>query len=485
MRLPLLLLWLAGASSLFAQSFTEVPQFIPLEGVAASAVAFADVDGDGAPDALVTGRNAAQLPRTTLYHNDGSGSFLPLSTTTWVNVSDGDLAFADVDGDGDADVLVTGQDSAGFFHARLYRNDGTGTFTEASGTPFAFKAVIWGGIAFGDVDGDGDVDLLITGREYWLDEPIAKLYHNDGTGTFTEVSGTPFEPVMQSRVEFADLDGDQDLDVLLVGQDGTGEPFTALYLNDGSGTYTEASGTGLGTATLGAMALADVDGDQDLDILLSGVWVRNAFRTLLYLNAGNASFTESVAMPFGAIPNGTLSWADVNGDQAPDLLITGSKYQPTGLAHLYLNDGSGGFAEVSGTSLATLANGALAWADVDGDSDLDLLLAGWTGSTPVTKLYLNNSTTAIDAEAAGHLAFTLYPNPLHDRALTIRYEAPTQGAVVTRLYDLQGRLLQQQAQVVPAGPQALVLQVPHLPPGTYLLHLQHGPATATALVVVP
>ena len=79
------------------------------------------------------------------------------------------------------------------------------TFTEVEGTPF--EDVWQSSIAFSDVDGDGDKDVLITGYTYGSSSNglIAKLYTNDGGGSFTEVTGTPFEGVKYGSIAFSDV----------------------------------------------------------------------------------------------------------------------------------------------------------------------------------------------------------------------------------------------------------------------------------------
>ena len=98
--------------------------------------------------------------------------------------------------------------------AKLYINDGTGNFTEKTGTPF--DAVWSSSIAFSDVNGDGYKDVLITGSNV-SERPIAKLYINDGGGNFTEKMGTPFDGVWQGSIAFSDVNGDGHKDVLITG----------------------------------------------------------------------------------------------------------------------------------------------------------------------------------------------------------------------------------------------------------------------------
>jgi hypothetical protein len=111
-------------------------------------------------------------------------------------------------------------------------------FTEVTGTPFT--GVAQSSIAFADVDGDNDLDVLITGLNFMGQPPgvrISKLYTNDGVGNFTEVFGTPFAGVEEGSIAFADVDGDNDQDVLITGGAITSRnctPMTAgqLYRSD-------------------------------------------------------------------------------------------------------------------------------------------------------------------------------------------------------------------------------------------------------------
>ncbi|MEM7374580.1 MAG: VCBS repeat-containing protein [Bacteroidota bacterium] len=94
-----------------------------------------------------------------------------------------------MDGDNDQDVLITGRNSSGAQISKLYTNDGGGTFTEMTGTPF--EEVAFSSIAFADVDGDNDQDVLITGQNSSFAE-ISKLYTNDGGGHFHRNDRNPF-----------------------------------------------------------------------------------------------------------------------------------------------------------------------------------------------------------------------------------------------------------------------------------------------------
>jgi hypothetical protein len=248
-------------------------------------------------------------------------------------------------------------------------------FTEVTGTPFT--GVAQSSIAFADVDGDNDLDVLITGLNFMGQPPgvrISKLYTNDGVGNFTEVFGTPFAGVEEGSIAFADVDGDNDQDVLI-----TGSYSAKLYTNDGSGNFTEVIGTPFQGVNESSIAFADVDGDNDQDVLITGIQVSSPVyinTARLYINDGSGSFTEMMNSPFTGVRDASIAFADVDGDNDQDVLITGSADGTFGSSKLYTNDGSGGFSEVMGTSFDQVADGALAFADVDGDNDLDVLITG-------------------------------------------------------------------------------------------------------------
>lgn len=375
-------------------TFTEVPG-IPFEPLTSGSLAFADVDGDGDMDALTTG-DGSTSEATILYTNDGTGVFTEVTGTPFQGVSHSSVAFADIDGDNDQDLLITGDTGTvnnGTLFSKLYTNNGSGQFTEVVGTPF--EPAFYSSVAFADVDGDNDLDLFLSGRDSLNFGSIATLYTNDGLGNFTEVMGTNLVECDFGAIAFADVDGDNDPDLLITGE-GYTEHVAKLYTNNGSGVFTEAMGTPFTGVSNSFVGFADMDGDNDLDVLISGSDANGTGLTKLYTNDGTGVFTEVTGTPFASVQPGEdgIGIADVDGDGDLDVLVTGAFGFFMYTTKLYTNDGTGVFTEASGTSFEPLA-GAIAFADIDGDSDQDFLFLGYNQIfTPTVKLFSNGTAPA-------------------------------------------------------------------------------------------
>jgi len=360
----------------------------PFEGVYYSDAVFADIDGDNDLDILISGTNSSFIKTTKLYTNDGNGNYTEVLGTPFPGVDSGDAAFADIDGDNDLDLIITGQVALNTGVTKLYRNDGSGNFSEVLGT--SFDNVFQSSVAFADIDGDNDQDLLITGEVSNV-LYITKLYKNDGSGSFTEVLGTPFIPVALSDTAFEDVDGDGDLDLLIIGTGGGSNPIvTRLYTNNGNGNYTMVIGSSLIDVYGGSFDFADIDGDNDLDVLITGAdGSASSASVHLYTNDGNGTFSEVFGIPFPAVYNSSIAFSDVDGDGDQDVMITGL---PGRIAEVFSNDGSGSFVKVGCVQFEGVTDCSIAFADVDGDNDQDVLITGnGTTASYIAKLYLNES----------------------------------------------------------------------------------------------
>lgn len=361
----------------------------------------------------------------------------PPEKKIFIDVAISSIAFADVDNDSDQDVLVTGINS-GSFISKLYINLGQGNYFE--NTEAVFEGVNNGSIAFSDIDNDGDQDVLITGNND-SSVPISKLYLNDGSGSFSEKDNTGLDGISFSSIAFADIDNDNDQDVLITGRNNFFQPISKLYTNDGLGNFTEITDVVFDGVYNSSISFEDIDKDDDQDVLISGQGSAG-FISKLYNNDGSGSFTENTEAVLDGVRYGSVAFADIDNDTDQDLLITGQTILGEIISKLYTNDGTGIYTQTDNL-FKGVYHSSVAFADIDNDNDLDVLITGARRSSGpyISKLYTNNgsgeytedSSVSFDGVWLSSVAFADIDND-NDQDLLITGQLRS-GKPVTRLYE--------------------------------------------------
>lgn len=453
--------------------------------------ALADIDADGDLDLFASSSD----PALAFYRNTGSAS-VPQFTLENLNfISPPDFmsfltpAFVDIDGDLDLDLFFGS--NHGF--VTFYRNDGTPSLPSFNLT---YQQLNLDFLDFGfhappvlvDIDGDGDLDLF-SGSE------SGGLHYLRNTGDQThpqfEWMTNRFEAILAGRYTaptWGDLDADGDFD-LLIGPDSQ-----SIYLFTNNGTATSAQLDSIGALhdTTGSLVqgfrpeLADLDADNDLDllVLVQTPDQRNAIR--LYENIGTSQAAIFAMQPDSlrdkdgkllADYDMFLRLADIDNDGDLDLFLGTAD----GTIVFYQNLGTAAnpsFMLVTsffaGVETGNNARCLPFFADIDADNDLDVFVGRFMGGLFFYRNITEPSAVNDKSEMVAK-SFTLeqnYPNPFNP-ATTIRFALPTRSSVTLKLFDMLGRevatLVDKELQ---PGAHKVVFDARKLPSGVYFYLLQ-------------
>ncbi len=328
---------------------------VNLPGLSSSAVARGDFDNDGQTDLLLTGfagvaGNNSPIYLSQVWHNLGNGNFTNVQAGL-PGVDTGAVALGDFDNDGELDILLTGYSATGAV-AQIWRNRSDGTFTNINA---GLPGVLYSSVALGDYDSDGQLDILLTGTpDGFGNSAITQIWHNLGNGTFSNLGGS-LPGVSRGAVAWGDLDRDGRLDILLSGYTSTGA-VCQVWRNVGNGSFTNMN-IGLPGVYESAVALGDYDNDGQLDIVLAGLDNLSHPICQVWRNTGNWGFTQ-LDTEFAGIRSGSVAWADFDNDGRLDLLVAGLDTGGDPLLQVYHNNTALTNASAPRiSSLKTLGNG--------------------------------------------------------------------------------------------------------------------------------
>lgn len=385
---------LAVGAALPAQYlYTEQVGLVTGPVVMTEGVILVDVDGDNDLDVvfangfvLSTAGSAIQPTLLINKINQGLGLVDETATRLPTLAIKGTLCVAfDIDGDGDRDLVFS---CNGASQQRCYVNNGTGTFTDQSTTRLAGAVLTAAGLAYGDIDQDGDLDLLFNDENT---NGQLKLYRNDGTGVFTNVTSTYIvaaPKTNQQDIVLADIDNDWDLDIVNCGKSAGQQ----IYLNDGTGHFPTVNTTLLpaGTGLTYECEMADLDADGDLDMtMLSVSGVTDTVLRNNLVPSGTLSFTSLTTALTGGNGDDDNEWVFVDSDNDGDLDIVNGSLQSSG-EKLYVNNGAFSFARAtSSAGFSPIVDSTLdvAVGDLNGDGKYDFVTAQGESGTFNNRAY--------------------------------------------------------------------------------------------------
>ena len=299
------------------------------------------------------------------------------------------MSLGDVDGDGDLDLVSGNLNQVN----RVYLGNGNGTF--ASGNDVDTPTNSTNSIALGDVDGDGDLDL-VTGNQ----SQVNRVYLGNGNGTFASGNDVDTPTNVTIPISLGDMDGDGDLD-LVVGNSGQ---VNRVYLGNGNGTFASGSDIDTPTNVTKFVQLGDVDGDGDLDIVTGNFNQVNR----VYLNAGNKDGTliasgtldesSAIALPSTATTSGAavnlFDFTLTDGGGGDGLALSASQI-------VVNTSGTGPFANVTwllnGPDASNVSGTYSSGTNKITFSGLSISVADGANETYTLRGYYSTATGLIDA----------------------------------------------------------------------------------------
>jgi len=430
---------------------------------------FADWDGDGDMD-LIVGNKSGELA----YFRNDDGTFITVdaSENPFAGLNLGFEAtptLGDVDGDGDLDLVSGDQDGGLSYHLN---DEGTLNRIERNTIGMGEDLSINASHAFGDIDGDGDHDLARGSFEGRV-----TVFLNDG-GVF---SPAPINPLDSNNVSvgyisqpaFADIDADGDVDAFIGSYQND-----ITYLSNDAGAFTigEADAnpfTGIDAGDNESISFVDFDGDGDMD-----AFIGNKIGQVQYFENTDGVFAAAAVNPFDGVsfevegnPNHPVqtAFADMDGDGDMD----GYFGQIDGTMRIFANNGDGTFGELEGDDNPFAGvdfgrSASPAFGDVDGDGDMDLLVTNAAGLT----FHFENGGSVSAREFQYNDETKMYPNPV---ATELTVEIPWIRTTATiQVLDISGRVMSQSKTAEPITN----INMATLPSGAYLVKVSSSEGQA-------
>jgi hypothetical protein len=391
-----------------------------------------DYNNDGFLDIFISFREPTQTQANLLYKNNGDGTFVEVGAAAGI-VQFGELsfcsAFFDYDNDGWQDIYIANDKIT--TRNYLYRNNGDGTFTDisaVSGTDLYMGAMC---VTVGDYNNDGWQDLYISNDENT--DPAATngnaLLHNNGDGTFSNVSAT--KGLMVNSVcwgaVFLDSNLDTDLDIYVVAsRDGTGTPSSAFFESTGNGNFIEPITSGIygnDNHISYANAIGDINNDGLPDIA-----VVNESNELVNLWQ-NMTTTSNTWLKVNL--QGTISNSDGIGSRIEVFADGKSQYR-------YTHCGEGYLAQNAASEMIGLGTA----------SSIDYIQVTWLSGLVdrIDNVAVNQTLTIVEGSAPLNIddnefntSFKIHPNPATSFFRVSMQDRPQLEDTSVTLFDTLGK----------------------------------------------
>jgi PKD repeat protein len=428
------------SSELLQGLSSELLQGLNISGV--SIVRPLDFDDDKDIDLLVIG---AVDDRVILLINDGTGRFTDGSAKFGLMAVSSpssltDAKAGDFDFDGYPDIVLTYSSGQA---VRLLMNEASGAdrvFNDRT----SLNIPLLSGAAVkadpGDADGDGDLDIVVA-----FNGSKDILLLNNGLGILTKDGNfnLPEVPDSSSDIIFCDVDNDGDMDIITTNNDSVGQSLlqNRIYINDGSGSFTDETTQRLPDENryTEVLDVGDIDRDGSIDIIFA-----DGLQDSVLINNGDGTFMDNTAqsVPYNGFSSVDTKLADMDGDGYLDAVVLGDS-----AISLFINDGTGSFKKDASIKLpdynsypARIGGESIAIADINGDGALDIIIGGAAlnllVNTSENKPPVLNSIGTRQVEAGHNLTFNVSASDPNGDPLEILTEnKPTGASFSNNLFD--------------------------------------------------
>jgi len=344
----------------------------------------ADIDNDGDLDIIVSGETGGPVVRNAIFINNSGAYTLQGSENVITPGHFADIKMGDIDGDGDMDVIFNGN-SNGDMGKGIALNDGSGNFTRS--TLDVTAATISCG--FADFDNNGLLDYYVIGNG--TDNTGTLFFQNvDGTFTKDQSSFTDLN-LIDAEISTVDFNNDGYIDIFVDGWDDTEQSrFSAIMINDGFGKFTAMAQPQLIRKGYGSSVWGDVDGDGFMDLLFNGdggadgEGSSDIYR--LYKNNGGSLEPKATFNDYRQISVGDgARLVDWDNDGDLDIILTGwSGTKVRQVTMLFECTSAANFTYVenalSNTDFPGVSESSIETADLNNDGKIDLLITGYNGN---------------------------------------------------------------------------------------------------------
>lgn len=382
-----ILIFNVSVDTCIAITFTDSGQSLGDQSVNVE-IEIGDFDNDGDNDLILASLGSSGA--IEVYENSGFGIFTKLDQQfpQEKSVSGGrfeDLSlgaiFSDVNNDGYLDIIT----ADAWDGINIYFNDKAGHFS-ISQLGLGDEGIEVKGVDMGDIDNDGDVDMVFGGHQYFADNEV---WINDGNGIFSDSGQRHYSEAIW-HLALGDIDGDGDLDYVWTSR--YTEPYTTseVYLNNGSGDFTNSDQSFLPNGNSFGIVLRDVDNDGDLDFVEpnDGGGDPTEPRVRIYMNNGSGVFSDS-GQNLGGPNAKDADLGDVDNDGDFDMMIATWLVENS----LLMNNGHGSFTQVGPDVILPIGTHACKLGDLDSDGDLDLVTGSLIDTT--YKVYYSDQANVV------------------------------------------------------------------------------------------